>query len=66
MIGPGSKSINLFKKSFIFRSPTKHIPTESFLFLLGNCMDFAISLTSGLVKFASGNKHCLNSFELTS
>ena len=58
--------INLFKKSFRFRSPTKQIPTESFLSAVIKFCLRAISLTSSFVKSASGKIHLSNSFSLTS
>jgi hypothetical protein len=66
LIKPFSNLINLFKKSFKFLSPTKHMPTESFLSAVIKPFFFAIDLTSDFVKFSRGNRQFSNSFSLTS
>ena len=59
---PGLNEMKFFKKSLRFFSPTKQIPTESFLLNTGKLILFAISLTSVFNNFDKGKIVLANSF----
>ena len=66
LMSPFLNSIKRLKKSFRFFSPTKHMPTESFLLAVTKSFLKAIFLTSNFVKFYKGKRHLENSFSDTS